>query len=80
MEPEARLEHHSEGDMARLLALLPALQASALSLFYVEGLGYKEIADVLQIPPGSVATAIHRGKERLRDILRHHEGDFHGRV
>ena len=82
VEPQAPPEHRGDGgdDMARLLSLLPPVEASALSLFYVEGLPYKEIADLLKIPPGSVATAIHRGKERLRKILKEHDGGAHGRV
>jgi RNA polymerase sigma-70 factor (ECF subfamily) len=67
-------------DLSRLLSLLPPLQAAALSLFYVEELEYKEIADVLKIPPGSVATAIHRGKQRLREILTRQEGTAHGKL
>ena len=67
-------------DVARLLSLLPPVQAAALSLFYVEELEYKEIAQVLKIPPGSVATAIHRGKRRLRDILTRHHGGVHGEL
>ena len=67
-------------DLTRLLSLLPPVQAAALSLFYVEELEYKEIARVLRIPPGSVATAIHRGRERLRAILKHDRGDSDERV
>ena len=80
IEPEAAPEHPAGGgeDMARLLSLLPPVQGAALSLFYVEGLPYKEIADLLDIPPGSVATAIHRGKERLRQILKEQQGADHG--
>jgi len=67
-------------DITRLLSLLPPVQAAALSLFYVEELEYKEIARVLKIPPGSVATAIHRGKDRLREILKHERGESDERL
>lgn len=37
-----------------------------LILYYVEDLSYKEIADVLQVPTGTVGVRIKRGKEALR--------------
>ncbi len=35
-----------------------------------EGLNYDEIATVLEIPPGTVASQLNRAKARLREILR----------
>lgn len=35
----------------------------------VEGLSYAEIADVLDIPEGSVMSGLHRGKKALRESL-----------
>jgi RNA polymerase sigma-70 factor (ECF subfamily) len=80
LEVQAEPQSPVGEDMARLLSLLPPVQAAALSLFYVEELEYKEIARVLKIPPGSVATAIHRGKQRLRAILMRHDGGPHGKL
>lgn len=49
---------------------IPPAQASALLMFYGEGMNYREIADVLGVPDGTVATLLFRGRERLRRILR----------
>lgn len=68
--PHPPAQPPSPDDMARMLSLLPEREAAALSLHYVEQLGYKEIAEVLRIPVGTVATAIHRGKSRLRRLLK----------
>lgn len=38
-------------------------------LAYFEGKSYAEISDILKKPPGTVATLINRGKERLRSFL-----------
>ncbi len=51
------------------LSHLPQQQASILLLFYFEGMNYKEIAAVFNIPEGTVATQLHRGKESLRRHL-----------
>jgi len=40
----------------------------------LEGLSYKEISEVMEIPIGSVMSALARGRERLREeILRGRE-------
>ena len=40
-----------------------------LLLRYGEDKDYREISDILQIPEGSVATLIHRGKKALKTVL-----------
>jgi RNA polymerase sigma-70 factor, ECF subfamily len=52
--------------LAGLIADLNPQEASAITLFYLEGMDYAEIARILDVPMGSVATALHRGRLRLR--------------
>jgi RNA polymerase sigma-70 factor, ECF subfamily len=38
----------------------------------LEGLSYKEIAAVTNLPPGTIMSRLARGRERLRDRLVEH--------
>jgi RNA polymerase sigma-70 factor (ECF subfamily) len=49
---------------------LPDGQREALILHQYEGMGYREIADVLDCPPGTVASRIHLARTALRRSLR----------
>lgn len=51
------------------LAKLPAHYATALRMFYLRGIGYVEIAELMKIPIGTVKTYLHRGKRALREII-----------
>ncbi len=51
------------------LQQLPVHYATALRLFYLRGVGYVEIAELMKIPIGTVKTYLHRGKRALREIV-----------
>ncbi len=63
---ELLLKEEMREELARSIAKLPEQEAAAMTLFYLEGMKYEEIAAVLGMPMGTVATAVHRGRERLR--------------
>ena len=42
-------------------------------LFYQQGFGYQEIADILKMPINTVKTHISRGKEQLKEILQEYQ-------
>jgi RNA polymerase sigma-70 factor (ECF subfamily) len=48
---------------------LPPHYATALRLFYLRGVGYVEIAELMKIPIGTVKTYLHRGKRALREVI-----------
>jgi len=52
-----------------LLELPPDLRMAVI-LFDIEGQSYRDIADVLGIPEGTVKSRIHRARNALRELLR----------
>lgn len=51
------------------LAQLPAHYRMALTLFYLQERRYDEIAEVMELPMGTVKTYLHRAKAQLREHL-----------
>jgi RNA polymerase sigma-70 factor, ECF subfamily len=51
------------------MARLPEDQRAAVSLVLVEGLPYKDAADVLEIPIGTLTSRLARGREALQAML-----------
>jgi RNA polymerase sigma factor (sigma-70 family) len=56
-------------DVERALRSLPADTASAVALFYLDGLGIREIAAHLDRPEGTIKYWLHRGREHLHQNL-----------
>ena len=65
-EPEPRAE---TAELWAALRKLPARQAQALALFYVEDLPLTEIAALLECPEGTVKSMLHRGRKALAEQL-----------
>lgn len=51
------------------MARLPQEQREALSLVLVEGLSYKEAAEVLDVPLGTLTSRLARGRDALQSML-----------
>ena len=68
--PDARLAREQRLErIGTALERLPARQAAAFTLRYVEGLGLEEVADALAVGRGTAKTHLHRALVSLREHL-----------
>jgi RNA polymerase sigma-70 factor, ECF subfamily len=58
-------------EIDRALATLRAEYRTAIVLCHVEGRPYEEIAQIMDVPLGTVKTYIHRGRNELKKQLAH---------
>ena len=56
-------------DIARAMRGLPDEQREAVALVLVEGLAYKDAADILGIPMGTLTSRLVRGRQALMQAL-----------
>ncbi|MFN2464715.1 MAG: sigma-70 family RNA polymerase sigma factor [Candidatus Dormibacteria bacterium] len=56
-------------EVRRAIEDLPAVYRAAILLTDVEGFSYRETADILEIPVGTVMSRLHRGRRRLQKQL-----------
>src|SRR3954466_6453323 len=68
--PELALQRRQdEGAVRRAIELLPAEFREVIVLREIEGLSYKEVAQVASVPIGTVMSRLSRARERLKELL-----------
>jgi len=56
-------------DLERAIAKLPEEQRSVILLVGLEGMRYEEVAEILDVPVGTVRSRLSRGREALRRLM-----------
>ena len=67
---DAAARREQRQKMVQALDTLPEHHRKIVMLSDLEGLSYREIADTLEIPMGTVMSRLHNARKRLRDALR----------
>jgi RNA polymerase sigma factor (sigma-70 family) len=51
------------------IAQLPEKYSTIVSLYLIEGYDYEEVAEIMNINPGTARSIVSRGKSKLRELL-----------
>lgn len=81
-EPAIRMaaENHQEAcaaptragfDITAMIAQLPSRYGQVIRLYYMQDKSYDEVAQLLDIPMGTVKTLLHRARKELASALTH---------
>ena len=57
------------GDILELVSGLPEKYRQILLLYYLEEKSYQQVAEILDLPMGTVKTHLHRARKELADAL-----------
>ena len=63
------LDHIGVEEVRNAIEDLPPAYRAAVLLTDVEGFSYKETAEILEVPVGTVMSRLHRGRQRLQQKL-----------
>ena len=66
----------TRGELARALAALSFDHRAVVSLTYFHGMGYREIAEIVECPVDTVKTRMFHARRRLRALLSGELGDW----
>jgi RNA polymerase sigma-70 factor (ECF subfamily) len=66
---EEVLDHFTDDEVKHAIESLPEQFRMAVLLADVEGFSYREIAEILDIPIGTVMSRLHRGRRALQKAL-----------
>jgi RNA polymerase sigma factor (sigma-70 family) len=76
LDPAAVAEMHEINDLVRkAVATLPPHERSAIVLYYLAGVAYKDVAAFLEVPVSTVKKRLHDARKRLKQRMIDMESD-----
>ena len=70
MSPEMRLIRQDQAtEIQNAVRHLPPAEQTAIQLVYLQGFSIKEVAYHLEVQPGTIKVRLHRGRERIRQMI-----------
>lgn len=67
---DALVQRDEEEMIGEAILALPLKQREPIVYFYMESMSVKEIADLLEIPEGTVKSRLRKGKQLLSELLK----------
>jgi RNA polymerase sigma-70 factor (ECF subfamily) len=77
---EAVLRDERRAIVRAAVAELPPNYRAVVTLFYLEERSYRDVAEILGIPMGTLKTHLHRARALLREALAEHEAEGGSRL
>lgn len=75
--PDDQLSHRQKADrVAEALAVLPERQRVAMTLCYMQDLGNKEAAEIMDVSIGALESLLVRGRQRMNELLYDQKDEF----
>ena len=66
---DALFERLTDDEIQTAIDSLPGTYKDVVLLADVQGFSYKEIAEILDVPDGTVMSRLHRARAKLKDLL-----------
>ena len=73
----AAISRHDTTQVLAALARLDEVYQAPVSLFYLQDCSYNEIAEILEVPLGTIKSRLSRGISRLQELLADEPGGPH---
>jgi predicted DNA-binding protein YlxM (UPF0122 family) len=64
------IHKEEKSNVLNALDVIDPIYKEVIVLFYLKDLSYKEVADILTIPIGTVMSRLSRGKKQLKSVLK----------
>ncbi|MEO6910771.1 MAG: sigma-70 family RNA polymerase sigma factor, partial [Edaphobacter sp.] len=63
-------DHYENIDIARHLKALPEIQREVITLFYLQEKSIDDVAELLDLPSGTVKSHLHRARRALTERMK----------